>query len=218
MKYLFFDLDGTISESKQNATNEMLIQLSRLNETKRVFIVSGAELSRMLIQTPLKYVTFFSQNGNLIYDGDKIIQQNELTNKKEILEHIKMIAEKLDITITDDMIDDRGSQISFSFVGHNAPFEVKKQFDPDRSLRLKTLEKYPFHNALVAGTTCIDYIPKTKGENIQHYLELRKIKLADCLYVGDALDKGCNDYSVVGIIPTFAVKSPADTLKFIKQT
>src|SRR3990167_1026331 len=117
MKYLFCDLDGTLCESKQNLEKEMLRELSRINEKLKLFIVSGAELSRMLTQAPMKYVTYFSQNGNLIYDGDKIIRQNELTNKKEILEHIKILLDGLNIELKDDMIDDRGSQISLSFVG-----------------------------------------------------------------------------------------------------
>ena len=216
MKYLFCDLDGTLCESKQNLEKEMLRELVRINEKLKLFIVSGAELSRMLTQAPMKYVTYFSQNGNLIYDGDKIIRQNELTNKKEILEHIKILLDGLNIELKDDMIDDRGSQISLSFVGHNAPLAEKKAFDPDRKIRLEIIKKFPFHNAFVAGTTCIDYIPKTKGENIQHYIELRKIKPSDCLYIGDALEKGANDETVVGVIPTFAVKNPEDTLRFLK--
>ena len=215
MKYLFLDLDGTLCLSKQKCTEEMLQGLERVNEKRKIFIVSGGELSRMQIQVPIKWVTYFAQNGNEIFDGVTIIRKNELTNKKEILEHIKLIAG--DMEITDDMIDDRGSQISFSFVGHNAPYETKVVFDPDRKIRMEALKKHPFHNAFVAGTTCIDYIPKTKGENIQHYLNLRKIKTSDCLYVADALEKGANDETVVGIIPTFAVKNPEDTLKFLKQ-
>lgn len=216
MKYVFFDLDGTLCESKQNLKMEMLRALNKLNERKKVFIVSGAELSRMLIQAPLKWVTYFAQNGNEIYDGISIIRKNELTNKAEILEHINKIAKHCKIEITEDMIDDRGSQISFSFVGHNAPFSEKAAFDPDRKKRMEVLNKFPFHNAFVAGTTCIDYIPKTKGENIEHYISLRKIKPSDCLYIGDALEEGANDYTVVGVIPTKAVKNPEETLELIK--
>lgn len=215
-KYIFIDLDGTLCESKQNVKLDMLRELEHINESRRIFIVSGAELSRMLTQAPLKYVTYFSQNGNYQYDGDRVIRENKLTNRDEILKHIHTIALDLKLEITSDMIDDRGSQISFSFVGHNAPFEAKKQYDPDRSRRMEILKKYPFPNALVAGTTCIDYIPKTKGENIEHYLKLRKIKPSDCLYIGDALEEGANDYSVIGVIPTHAVKNPQETLEFLR--
>jgi HAD superfamily hydrolase (TIGR01484 family) len=206
-------MDGTLCESRQKATSEMLIHLKALNEKKKVFIVSGAELARMELQCPMKYVTYFSQNGNIIYDGDKEIRHNELTNKEEILKHIDLL--RADYPIAE--VEDRGSQITVSFTGFTAPQEIKNSFDPDRKIRLEMLKRYPFHNAFVAGLTGIDYIPKTKGENIQHYLELRKIKPADCIYIGDALEKGANDETVVGVIPTFAVKNPEDTLKFIKQ-
>lgn len=216
MRYIFFDLDGTLCLSKQNLKKDMLRELTRLNEKFKVFIVSGADLTRMKTQAPLQWVTYFAQNGNEIFDGDNTIVKNELLNKEEIAQHIYMIAEKVGMAINPDMIEDRGSQVSFSFIGHNAPYEEKIKFDPTRKLRMDILKIHPFPNAYVAGTTCIDYIPKTKGENIKEYIEARKMKPSDCLYIGDALEKGANDETVVGVIPTFAVKSPEDTLKFIK--
>lgn len=213
MKYLFFDLDGTLCPSRQNASEEMIRELERIKKTKRVLIVSGAELSRMMLQVPLKYTTYFSQNGNEIYDGDRIIRKNELTNKAEILEHIEILKK----SYPNAEVEDRGSQLVVSFTGFTAPQEIKDKFDPDRKIRLEMLKKHPYPNAYVAGLTGIDYIPKTKGENIKHYLYLRKIKPDDCLYIGDALEEGANDFSVVGVIPTHAVKNPEETLEFIKQ-
>ncbi len=79
------------------------------------------------------------------------------------------------------------------------------------------LEENPHPNAFVGGLTGIDYIPKTKGENIQKFISDGGISIIDCLYIGDALEQGMNDYSVVGVIPTFAVKNPEETLEFIKK-
>ena len=206
-------MDGTLCHSRQDATPKMLQELNRINEKHKIFIVSGAEMSRMLKQVPLTYTTYFTQNGNVIYDGDKIIRQNELENKMEILEHINLL--KKDYPNAE--VEDRGSELVVSFTGFTAPQNIKDKFDPDRKIRMEMLRKYPHPNAYVAGLTGIDYIPKTKGENIRHYLELRKIKPTDCLYIGDALESGANDATVVGIIPTFAVKNPEETLKFLKQ-
>lgn len=206
-------MDGTICLSRQNATEEMLGELTRIDEKRKILIVSGAELSRMKLQVPLKYVTYFSQNGNIIYDGDKEVRYNELPDKEEILKHIELL--KKDYPNAE--IEDRGSQLTVSFTGFTAPQDIKDRFDPDRKIRMEMLKKHPHPNAWVAGLTGIDYIPKTKGENIQHYLELRKIKPADCLYIGDALESGANDATVVGVIPTFSVKNSEETLKFLRQ-
>lgn len=212
-KYLFLDMDGTVCKSRQPASEEMLTELSRVNEKRKVMLVSGAELSRMEKQVPIPYMMYFTQNGNIVYNGDDIVLKNELTNKEEILAHIELL--KKDYPNAE--IEDRGAEIVVSFTGFNAPQEIKDSFDPDRKIRLEMLRQHPFPNAYVAGLTGIDYIPKTKGDNIQHYINLRKIKPSDCLYIGDALEKGANDETVVGIIPTFAVRNPEDTLKFITK-
>lgn len=215
MKYLFFDLDGTLCESKQLVEPKMLCELERLNERFKVVIISGAELIRMKTQAPLSYVVYMAQNGNQAFD-ERFLWTNELKNKDKILEHINLLAQVMGIKITDDMIDDRGSQISLSFVGHHAPLAEKKKFDPDRKIRIALLEKYPFKGAVIGGTTCIDYIPFTKGENISRYLSLRKIRPYRCLYFGDAFMNYGNDSTVCGIVPTFQVKGPLDTLNFVK--
>ncbi|MFA5095319.1 MAG: HAD-IIB family hydrolase [Candidatus Paceibacterota bacterium] len=217
MKYLFLDLDGTISKSRQKAEINMLRELQRISKKYKIFIVSGAEYSRMLLQAPVKNVVYMAQNANDVRKNGKVLWTNQLSNKKDILEHIKLIAKKFGFKLGEDNIEDRGSQIVVSFTGFRAPQELKNKFDPDRKIRMEMLRKFPHPNAYVAGLTGIDFIPKTKGENIQKYLKLMKIKSSDCLYIGDALEKGANDESVCGIIPTFAVKNPKDTLQFIKQ-
>jgi hydroxymethylpyrimidine pyrophosphatase-like HAD family hydrolase len=124
----------------------------------------------------------------------------------------------------EDLLQDRGCQISFSFVGHNADLASKKAFDPDGARRTKYLHSVPFEDkeitVNVGGTTCLDYISKegTKGKNIERLLKLKKWKPEDCVYVGDALFKGRNDETVIGVIPNLVrVDSPIDTLKFIEE-
>lgn len=216
LKYLFFDLDGTLCESKKELKQDMLLELGRLSKKYGIVIVSGAELSRMLIQAPLKYKTFLSQNGNEAYENEKLLWVNKFDNKDEVMEHISKVAREVNVAVTDDMVDDRGAQISFSFLGHHAPLEEKKKFDPDRKVRHRLLERYPMKGAVIGGTTCIDYIPFTKGENIKRYMELKKIRSQECLYIGDAFMNYGNDATVIGTIPIHQVDSPLATLNFIK--
>lgn len=216
MKYLFFDLDNTLTKSRQQATPEMLVALKKLANKFHISIVSGAELARMVSQVPIE-ATYFTQNGNQVYQKDKLIIKNILEEKEQILEHIKHLCAVLNIEFRDSMVEDRGSQITVSFTGFDAPQHIKDNFDPDRHIRLDLLDIYPYPNAFVAGSTGIDYIPKTKGQNILKYITDRGISPIECLYIGDALEKGCNDYSVVGIIPTFAVKNCEETLQFIEK-
>lgn len=217
MKYLFFDLDGTLCESKENIAEDMLQELGRLSKKYSIILVSGAELSRMRTQAPLKHAVFMAQNGNECYDGTELLWQNKFGDDKKVHDHIIKCANYMKLIIVDDMVDDRGSQISFSFVGHHAPLELKKKFDPTRKIRADLLTVYPFPGAVIGGTTCIDYIPFTKGQNISRYLRRENIKAQDCLYIGDAFMDFGNDATVLGVIPVHKIVSPSDTLDFIKQ-
>lgn len=211
-KYIFFDMDGTLTESRQPALPEMISELERIKEKYHICIASGAELKRMMWQVPVSGITYFAQNGNEVFEDGKMLWKKELPNKRGILEHIEILRQQY----PDSEIEDRGSQLVVSFTGFYADFEIKNKFDPDRKIRMEMLKKFPHPNAYVAGTSGIDYIPFTKGENILEYITQKNISPIECLYVGDALEPGANDYTVCGIIPTFAVKNPADTLKFIK--
>lgn len=221
MKYLFFDLDGTLCESKQKLGEPMLAKLRTLSATHQVNIVSGAELSRMFEQAPLEGVTYMAQNGNEVYRAGKVLWKNDFPDRDVALAHILKLAsycgidEEKIFNTAEDLVDDRGAQISFSFVGHHAPLEKKKAWDPDRKKRMELLDRFPLKNAVIGGTTCIDYVPFTKGENIARYIDLFDVSPKDCLYVGDALMHYGNDATVLGVIPVHQVNSPEDTLKFL---
>ncbi len=217
MKWIFFDLDGTLSESKQPLSIETLARLRSMNQKYKVIIVSGAPLTRMIGQVPIEHVTYMAQNGNEIYEHDTILLKNEFEYKNSVMEHIKILADRMQVPINESTLEDRGSQLSFSFVGHNAPAEQKNAFDPDKSKRISLLKEFPCKQAVIGGTTCIDYIPYTKGENIQRYLTMKKFNPFECLYIGDAFMDYGNDATVLGVVPTYKVNNPQETLEVIKK-
>jgi len=211
---IFFDMDGTITESKQVATKKMLDALRNI----KFVLVSGQTIERMKYQVPGLDGIYLAQNGNHAVEVRGRIENEiwkvELSHeqKKEILAHIKSYAD-----VKKDQLEDRGCQISYSFVGHNADIKIKKRFDPEGSKRTKILEEHPFDGAYVGGTTTIDYIPINKGQNITKFCKLKDINPFDTFYVGDALFPGGNDETVIGVIPTHAVKEPEETFIFVQS-
>lgn len=206
--HLFFDMDGTITESRQDISIEMFRKLAKLKQD--IIVISGAEIERMKKQLSNLPVFYMAQSGN-----DTKFWNDKLTDKelKEIYKH----ADKI-IYIKADMLQNRGCQVSLSLVGHNADMEIKKKFDPDGTLRVDLLKEFPFESETlecrVAGTTCLDYTRKngTKGKNIERLINYFKWKKEDCVYFGDKLMKGGNDESVVGVMDTVAVANPTDLL------
>lgn len=198
-----------MTKSRSKITKEMYKALSGLNP----IIVSGASKEQMISQLGKLPCTLLAQNGN---DNHLWKRELTLTERARINLHIRRFS------VLDERLEDRGCQISYSFTGHHAPKSKKKRFDPTGAKRKAILDKYPapFHIQIkIGGTTCLDYIPLhgDKGANISKYIKKMEWMPSECLYIGDALFHGGNDESVQGVIPTFQVGSPEDTLAFLKQ-
>lgn len=208
---IFADLDGTICESRQKISKEMKKALSSLNP----IVISGASREQMEYQLDGLKCTILAQSGN-----DTPLWQNKLTEEEitEIYQHICKLQ-----TVKFDMIENRGCQIAFSLIGHHALKDKKANFDPNRKIRKFLLDREPFKSKTllckIAGTTCFDYTRKngTKGKNIARWIKENKLNKKDCIYFGDALFKGGNDESVIGVIKCVDVVSPQDLLKKIKK-
>ena len=213
-------MDNTICESRQKISDEMIKVLEMLKEKYTLIIVTARDYKEASIQCPISNILFMCQNGNEIVMNDKLIFMNPISEnlKEEIYNHITLIVNYLGIKFDrKEMIEDRGAEISFSLLGHKTPMIEKKKFDLDRKIRNNLLQHIPFSNAFIGGTTCIDYVSASKGDNIKKFIERNEIKSSDCLYLGDSFDGLGNDATVCGVIPTYEVRNPQDTLKFIKQ-
>lgn len=225
-KHFFFDMDGTVCESRQTITSEMKEALERLGD---IHIISGAKREQMEKQLDGLKCNIMAQSGN-----DTDLWYKKLTKEeiKEIDFHISSFMNNCSDYIYKMMeygyriIENRDCQVSFSFVGHDAPIEQKIVFDPEKSYRMKFLAMNPFNSknleVRIAGTTCLDYTRKDgkKGNNIKEYIKKKKFNIDECIYIGDALFKGGNDESVIEIIPEMKVVKVdgiKDTLRFAKE-
>lgn len=227
-RHLFFDLDGTVTRSRSLIEDAMRKTLETLMKRgKNIIIVSGAAVSQSQTQTGKLPCLYLGQNGNHAHDRktQKDIWKRELLpeQKKEIFDHIASIPRDWPVKDENDLVEDRGSQIAYSLLGHHEELPKKEAFDADFNRRRTLLKKYPFVSETVevkiGGTTCLDYFArgKNKGFNVAELISLMKWDKDKCIYLGDALFPGGNDETVVGVIETHAVKNPIETLDFLKK-
>lgn len=216
-KHYFFDLDGTLTPSKGKITQDMVDQLMKLQGT--LYILSGASQEQMQKQLDGNQFDIMGQNGAEYY---KVRLTDD--EKYEIGDHIaKVIVHLRAMMPPTDIVEDRGSQISFSFVGHNANKDRKASFDPKRKIRKEILARVPFKSktllCLIAGSTCFDYIRKgmDKGGCIDKLIKKNDWKKEECIFFGDAIFDGGNDYSVKDVIKSVPVKDYKDTIKKLKK-
>lgn len=220
-KLIIFDLDGTLTPSKQAMPLAVGKALSHLLENKKVAVTSGGHfkqfeeqfLSSLPKDTCLVNLTLLPTSGGSYYEyqdgGWRVLYNNSFTDeekekiKNALEETIKESGLPKEEKVYGQRIEDRGSQITFSGLGQEAPLSAKETWDPEHKKRAQLVSilapKIPFASVQIGGTTSIDITKKgiDKGYGIQKLTERTNIPLSETLYIGDALYKGGNDAPVL---------------------
>jgi phosphomannomutase len=242
-----FDIDGTLTRSKSPIEDNPFVDtdmsdlLNKLMERYRVAIISGASMKQFesqilshLTKDPekLKNLYLLPTNGTTLCtykDGNwQCPEVNALKEeeKNKIYDAFnKMFEEvgfKIPTNVYGEVLEDRGSQITFSAFGQNAPVEIKEAWDKDHHKReevVRILKKYlPDFTSHIGGTTSIDVtrkgIDKAYGlRELLKYLDLAREKL---LYIGDELFPDGNDAPALLVAGECqSVKGPEETKKVI---
>ena len=241
-----FDLDGTITESREAIEPYMCDLLSELSRKALVVIISGSSYKNILVQLDLflkgsdkevfKNTLLMPANGSQTYFYSKATNEWGLIDITpmpfEVRRHVTDVLEKLiesgDFEVprvgVGKQIEDRETQIAFAALGIDAPLEQKKLWDPSTEKRKKIVSSItnllPETAIFIAGTTTIDILPKgiNKGDMLEKMLEKRGLKKSDLLFIGDALYEGGNDYEVEKEgFTTIKTSGPKETAEIIKE-
>jgi hypothetical protein len=140
----------------------------------------------------------YSEDWEKIYSEDFTVDE-----KKKIIGSLTKTIEKTGFKakkVWVEIIEDRGSQITFSALGQQAPLEEKKKWDADFTKRkqMKTLldKLIPEFSVRLGGMTSIDITKPgiDKGYGIRKLRDTLNIPIQDMIFIGDALFPGGNDY------------------------
>ncbi len=215
-KLIVFDLDGTLAESKSSLDAEMAALLDKLLGIVKVAVISGANwpqfekqvLSALPHDEHLRNLSILPTCGTKFYQYDaawkKLYSEDFTTGEKEkIIHSLQEVNDHSGFKVKKvwgDVIEDRGSQITFSALGQKAPLEEKKKWDPDFSKRKKMKESLdqlvPGFSVRLGGTTSIDVTKPgiDKAYGIRKLRDILGIGIDEMIFVGDALFPGGNDY------------------------
>ena len=121
-----------------------------------------------------------------------------------------------------DILEDRGSQITFSALGQTAPLEAKVAWDPTgekkNALRDAVAARIPDLEVRSGGSTSVDITHRgiDKAYGMRQLADVTGIPLDDMLFVGDRLDEHGNDYPVLAMgVACQAVDGWEDTAAFL---
>lgn len=240
-KQLFvFDLDGTLAKSKTPMEPAMVELFTKLLKKRKIAVIGGGWLPvfEWQLLEPLKDHTSLFSNLFLFPTSGATFLRYEEGAWKQVYAHqlsqeqrmqIKEAFEKafIDIgyqqpeTLYGDVIEDRGTQVTFSALGQKAPIELKHAYtgsSQDRRREIvEALKTYVSDVEIkIPGTTSIDVTMKgiDKGYGIEQMVEYLGIPVEQMIFSGDALYEGGNDEAVKRTgIETVSVADPEDTMR-----
>ncbi len=243
-RLIAFDLDDTLAPSKSPLDPRMAALLGELLAVAEVCVISGGQfgqfrdqvIARMPEDAPLDRLHLMPTCGTQYYrhDGADWVQQyaEDLTDaeKSSALLAVEQEAKRLAYWEPDrpgaatwgPILEDRGSQITFSALGQAAPVDAKKAWDPTgakkNELRAAVQARLPDLEVRSGGSTSVDITRRgiDKAYGMNRLAQLTGIPFADMLFVGDRLDPDGNDFPVIALgIPTRAVARWEETAELV---
>jgi hypothetical protein len=241
LRVVAFDLDDTLTVSKSKIDPGMAELLDELLARLDVCIISGGRFEQFetqvlqYLQAPpdrlarlhimptcgTRYYTWGNGAWHRRYAED--LTEGE---KVRIVSVLTEGAKQLGFWEPNpwgEIIEDRGSQITYSALGQAAPAEAKYEWDRDgskkRKLRDYAAERLSDLEVRVGGTTSVDITRKgiDKAYGIKRLIEQLNVSPDQLLFIGDRLGEGGNDYPVRALgVRWVEVTRWQDTARYVR--
>jgi HAD superfamily hydrolase (TIGR01484 family) len=239
VRVIAFDLDTTLARSKMRMTEEMGRRLAALTHLSTVAIVSGGRFEQFRTQVldvldgldtppdrsrlhlmPTSGTRYFRwQKGEwvCVYAHDLAEQ-----DRAQAIASLERHARELGIWEErhwGHRIEDRGSQITFSAMGQQAPVEVKESWDPTNekknALAMAVAADLPHLQVRSGGSTSVDISERgiDKAYAVRELASILGVSVHDMMFIGDRMDPEGNDYpaALAGTMP-IRVHNPDETI------
>lgn len=221
-KVIAFDLDETLTETRSLITDEMSELLGQLLQKYQVCVISGGSYEQFQKQFLANLKVDSKSLGSLHLMptcGTRYYAFNQANDKWDLkyAENFEADEKKLIIAALNEAIDeigyraahpkgalieDRGSQITYSALGQDALPAEKKAWDAsgDKKRKIRDLValKIPQFEVRAGGTTSIDVTKQgiDKAYGMKKLMEIIGISKGEILFIGDRIWEGGNDYPV----------------------
>ncbi|HEY5257929.1 MAG TPA: HAD-IIB family hydrolase [Candidatus Baltobacteraceae bacterium] len=239
-KLIVFDLDGTLALSKSSIDAEMSGLLGRLLDVAQVAVISGGDFpqfqQQLVANLPQKAhleklsllptcgTKFYRYEGSAwtkLYEED--FSDAQRAKVRSELEKAVAASGFKATKVWGETIEDRGSQITYSGLGQQAPLEEKEKWDPDfakrKAIQALLATTLPEFSVRLGGTTSVDITKRgiDKAYGIRKLEDILHIAISEMVYVGDALFPGGNDYPArsTGAV-CIQVRDPEETKRVIE--
>jgi phosphomannomutase len=228
MKEVFvFDVDGTLTESRQPMNPEFKDFMLKFMENKDVFLVTGSDRLKTYEQLGFEFYEactgVWQCNGNEFWEGSQRGPKNDFVVDYEFKKFLTNYVNSSRYPIkTGSHIEERTGMLNFSTIGRGATLQQREEYykwDLKYHERILLCEQinheYPKLLASVGGQISIDIAPRSNN----------KSQIADILnkqydhihFYGDKMEYGGNDYPLATTI-TIGNMGTAYPVENYKQT
>ena len=238
-----FDLDDTLAPSKSALDPTMIDLLVQLLGVTEVCVISGGQFGQFQAQIIdnlpsippdlLARLHLLPTCGTQYYRSEaqgwtQVYAENLSDEQKtRALDAVEQTARSLGYWENDTwgpILEDRGSQITFSALGQAAPVAAKIAWDPTgekkNTLRAAVQALLPDLEVRSGGSTSVDITRQgiDKAYGMKRLATLTGVDLDDMLFVGDRLDENGNDYPVKVLgVECIAVEGWPDTVTLLED-
>ena len=202
MNYLF-DIDGTLTPSRQSMDPEFKRFFLNWIKNKKVYLITGSDYDKSLEQVGIEVLNsidgYFNNAGNVGYIKGKEIYRNDWDPPEDLIKLLKHLLNSSTYPIrAGKHFEYRIGMLNFSIVGRNCSLKERKnyyKYDRENKERQKLcqviMEKFPKIDVTIGGEISIDINPKNMDKS-------QIIEKVDGLihFFGDRTEKGGNDYKL----------------------
>jgi len=220
-KVYIFDVDGTLTPSRQKMTKEFKKFFEQWALKKHFYLVTGSDLPKLQEQMDgmeIHSSGIFTCCGNEYWQSDPaihpkhcdLIYENKFKIPENLLTYLGYEIRMTDYPVkAGNHIEDRGSMLNFSMVGRNCT-QVQREdyyrYDNligERERIAKHIrEQWGDLDAVIGGQISIDIYPKGKDKSqILDIIEQERLVQADeYVFIGDRTLEGGNDYPLAKLM------------------
>ncbi|EGR29109.1 phosphomannomutase a1, putative [Ichthyophthirius multifiliis] len=233
---ILFDVDGTLTKSRNKIENDMIEILNKLKKKYYVAVVGGSDLqkiSEQLTQKVIDNMDFcFCENGLYSLQNGKFLEKRNIRDQygneklnKFINRTLKLLSE-IDIPVkTGTFIEYRNGMINISPIGRNCNQQERdefEQYDKIHQIRQQLInqlksefQEYNFKYS-IGGQVSFDVFPI--GWDKTYCLKFLD-QFKNIHFFGDKTDIGGNDHEIYVHERTigYSVKNTQETINYIQK-
>ena len=231
MKKYIFDVDGTLTPSRQQMNFEFMCFMIKFCCTYDVYLVTGSDREKTVEQVGLdvyyRAKRVYKCSGADVYEKDVNVYKSDWSISDEVK---KFLRDELDYSQfpirCGNHIEERPGGINFSILGRGeginlADREEYVKWDRNTGERILIADRlknqFPNLNVQIGGQTGLDISDNDKSQILRDFDSKDEIH-----FFGDMMNEGQNDYPLAKAVKewdgyTYHVKDYADTYQRLRE-